>query len=116
MSYKVALEAAGAKVLQFKNFGDWSGSWYSLVEYNGTKGWVRGSFGSCSYSDSFEAEFGNYWDEEENPEEYNKRLDAFGRRYLDNMLTQEEAEAEASKDIDWDLDAEVALKFIKKNA
>ena len=63
MSYNEALEAAGAKVLEFATFGSWQGEWVALVEYKSEVGWVQGSFGSCSHCDSFEAEFG--WHDEE---------------------------------------------------
>ena len=48
MSYCQALEAAGAKILQFKSFGSYQGDWWAKVEYNGEIGWVAGSYGSCS--------------------------------------------------------------------
>jgi hypothetical protein len=108
MGYKEALEAAGAKVLAFKEFGTWQGDWWALVEYQGKRGWIHDYFGSCSGCDAFEAEFG--WDEP-TPQE----LAEFGKRYLDDIKTQEEAEQEVSKDIEWDLDAEEVLKFIKEN-
>ena len=33
MSYQEALEAVGARVIAFQEFGDWQGTWIALVEY-----------------------------------------------------------------------------------
>jgi len=33
MSYKSALEAAGAEVLEFAYFGEYSGFWYAKVNF-----------------------------------------------------------------------------------
>ena len=60
MSYQDSLVAAGARVLAFEHFGDWQGSWVALVEYQGQRGWVQGSFGSCDYCDAFQSQFD--WD------------------------------------------------------
>lgn len=40
----------------------------------------------------------------------------FGKEYLDNILTQEEAEKHASRHIEWDMEAQVMLDFLKENA
>ena len=112
MSYQESLEAAGAIVLIFDSFGSYQGDWWAKVEYNGRIGWVNGSYGSCSGCDAFEAEFG--WNDDEQPD-YQERLADFGRSYLDNLYTQEEAEKESSKYLDWDMDAQEMLDFIKKN-
>lgn len=132
MSYEQALEAAGAKVCAFESFGSYSGDWWALVEFNGARGWVNGYFGSCSGCDSFEAEFG-YADEKcsehtfnskspkdceacaDAAQKYAQRLKDFGADYLGNILTQSEAEAEASKNLEWDGDAQAMLDWIKAN-
>jgi hypothetical protein len=57
MSYKSAIEAAGAIVLEIKEFGDCQGSWFAFVDYKGERGWVMGSYGSCTECDAFESEF-----------------------------------------------------------
>lgn len=106
MGYSEALEAAGAKVIEYKEFGSYQGDWLAFVEYNGEKGIVEGSYGSCSGCDAFEAEFGwtngptekdgkyyrTYWHEEDNEipkEEFDKinqeiqvKLADFGSSYL----------------------------------
>ena len=52
MSYELALEEAGAKVLEFQSFGSFQGEWWAKVEYNGEIGWVAGCYGSCSGCDA----------------------------------------------------------------
>lgn len=84
MSYKEALEAAGAEVLEFAYFGDYSGTWVAKVSYKGEVGWIHDWFGSCSYCDAFEADFS--YSHEWGTEEYNKELAAFGERYLKEIL------------------------------
>lgn len=139
MGYKESLEAAGANVLQFETFGSYQGDWWAKVVYNGQTGWIYGSYGSCSGCDAFEAEVGyldrpierdgkyyadNWHMGNEIPkedydhllQEVNKKLANFGHPYLNDMLTQEEAEAKASENIEWDMDAEAAVKFIRENA
>jgi hypothetical protein len=111
--YHEALEAAGATVHAFEHFGSYQGDWWAKVTIAERTGWVNGSFGSCSHCDAFESEF--RWNDQEKPD-YRERLAAFGREYLEKMLDQSEAEAEAARNIEWDHDAEEMLKFIKANA
>jgi hypothetical protein len=130
VSYESALEAAGAKVLAFEQFGSYQGEWYALVEFNGERGWINGSYGSCSHCDAFEGEFGYSWGSEKSadgrylyPEddghsrhaEYKAKLTDFGLTYLGTMLTQEQAEAEAGR-YSWDCDADKMLAFVKSHA
>ena len=35
MGYMASLEMAGAKVLSFKEFGSYQGTWLAIVEFNG---------------------------------------------------------------------------------
>lgn len=130
MSYGKALEAAGAELHEFEQFGSYQGDWWALVTYNGTKGFVHGSYGSCSVCDAFEGEFG-YGAEDECEEhryhghkadcatcvstktEYAKRLKDFGIGYLDDVLSQEAAIKEASRHLDWDSEAEGMVAWIK---
>lgn len=110
MGYEKALEKAGCKILDFKEFGSYQGTWLAFVEYNGEKGIVEGSYGSCSGCDSFQAEFDytdeptekdgkyykTYWadeDDEITKEEYEEllktaetKLADFGRSYLSGGL------------------------------
>lgn len=114
MSYELSLEKAGAKILSFKEFGSYQGTWLAFVEYNGQKGIVEGDYGSCSGCDRFHAEFNysdcptkdegkfyknnNTWEDENEctEEEYNKliveydlRLADFGRSYLGELYTKD---------------------------
>lgn len=110
MGYSEALEKAGCKILDFNEFGSYQGTWLAFVEYNGEKGIVEGSYGSCSGCDSFQAEFDYtdepsekvgkyykaYWadeDDEITKEEYDElkkaadtKLADFGRSYLSGGL------------------------------
>jgi hypothetical protein len=108
MGYSETLEAAGAKVIEYKTVGSYQGSWGAIVEYNGVKSLVTGSYGSCSGCDAFEAEFGfgdeppiekdgkyyrNYWSDDEITKEehdslvaaYDKKMSDFGASYLQTL-------------------------------
>lgn len=112
MGYKTCLEKAGAKVLNFEEFGSYQGTWLAFVEYKGIKGIVEGYYGSCSGCDAFQAEFdyikkpciidGKFYkneytwsDENECTEEvyntvlkeYEQRLINFGKQYLESDNT-----------------------------
>jgi len=133
--YGGCMELAGATVHVFENFGDYQGTWWAKVTYRQITGWVSGSFGSCSGCDSFHAEFDMSSHDHEDQQYisvsdlskyYNKkcekcvelrdRLIKFGEEYLSYIYTQEEAEKEAAKNIEWDSDAETVVKFIRENA
>lgn len=134
MSYENALQAAGAEVLAFKDFGSHQGEWWAKVRVADRLGWINGSFGSCSGCDAFEAEFG--WDDRDycasgkghydhDPEckacvekkaAYDIKLAAFGKQYLEDVRTQEEAEKAASENLSWDSDAQEMLDWVKANA
>ena len=135
MGYGQSLEAAGATVLKFKEFGDYQGTWWALVEYEGGKRWVNGSYGSCSGCDSFQAEFdylnhdclketyynpiwSGFIDGCETCESTKQKLIAFGKQYLDNYwFSQEEAENHMVKRMEgWkDKEDEEILEFLKNN-
>jgi len=135
MGYQKALEKAGATVHVFDSFGSYQGDWWAKVTYQGKTGWVHGWFGSCSGCDSFQAEFDfEHHSHEDNDwvdpiysdsdflegcpecESIMKRLAEFGRSYLDDLYTQEQAEKEAGQHADWDVEAESMVAFIKANA
>ncbi len=135
MSYELALEEAGAKVLEFKSFGSYQGDWWAKVEYNGEIGWIAGSYGSCSGCDAFEAEFGygsEHCDEHrwtyvevvtdscseciEERNHFKKKLASFGKVYLDTLYTHKEAIKEAGRYSDWDSDAHDMVQWITENA
>lgn len=84
MSYQEALEAAGATVEIYKEFGSYQGEWVAKI---GSDKWVLGSYGSCSGCDAFEQEF-DYSDTKK--PDYQERLASFGKSYLDSSYTTKE--------------------------
>lgn len=114
MSYESALNAAGATVLKFEYFGSYQGDWWAKVELNGKTGWINGSFGSCTVCDAYQSWESEKcgWDREPTPDE----LKAFGADYLDGFMEQEAAILKASKDLEWDMEAESVVKFLNENA
>lgn len=132
--YQEALEAAGATVIVFKEFGSYQGEWWAKAAYNGETGWVSGSYGSCSGCDAFQSEFGYSGDERcpEHEHDYAfegpctncdakkaamaEKLAAFGKTYLDGLMAQDRAESAASENLDWDSEAGDMLDFIRSNA
>jgi hypothetical protein len=129
MSYEKALEAAGATIHQFKDFGSYQGEWFALVTYNGDTGWIQGSFGSCSHCDAFEGEFG--WDEHEwcdqhsyDPQadcigcqkakaKYQIKLANFGKGYLDGLQQGTAILASLDKQSEWDSESHEAAAWIR---
>ena len=127
MGYKECLEKAGAKVIDFKEFGSYQGTWLAFVEYKGEIGIVEGSYGSCSSCDAFQSEFNYYslptiedgkyyrngdtWNEEDECTEgeykvalksYEDRFIEFGRSYLEtdskpNLYNKQHYELRLSK-------------------
>lgn len=79
MSYEAALEAAGCRVIEFKEYGSYQGEWLAVVSVDGEVGVVEGSYGSCSGCDSFQSEFD--WKDDER-DDYQSRLADFGNGYL----------------------------------
>lgn len=131
MSYEEALQAAGAEVLEFEQFGSYQGDWWAKVRYKDELGWVQGSYGSCSGCDAFESEFGcaeDYCSEhayqhnddcpacQEAKKKYAEKLADFGRGYLDGLLTQEKAEEEEARYLNWDSDAQAMLDWLRAHS
>lgn len=133
MSYEQALEAAGAKVLAFEEFGSYQGDWWAKVELNGQIGFVNGNYGSCSGCDAFEGDFGygedrckeHRYDDPGSKEcsecaarrnSYEARLAAFGKDYVDGAMSLEDAIALASKNLGWDGDAKGMVEWLRANA
>ena len=110
MSYQSALEAAGAKILRFEQFGSYQGEWVALVEYKGETGWVMGSYGSCSECDAFESEFG--WDAEEQ-DDYQDHLKSFGEGYLNGLMTTEKTATYFDESAEWDAESESAASSVR---
>lgn len=117
MGYREAMEAAGATVHSYQEFGSYQGDWWADVTVNGERGFVHGSYGSCSGCDAFQAEFSysdngkcathryDYSDNhpdcpscDEAAREYQTKLAEFGKGYIDgNLMTREEAVKEATR-------------------
>lgn len=133
MSYEKALNAAGAKVIQFKEFGSYQGDWLALVEVEGKLQWVQGCYGSCSGCDAFEDEFGwrdlpesvgeSFWDgseyrqaAESDVEAYRVRLAEFGKTYLNGSMTQEQIEVYVRENQGWDYEAQEMIDFVRLHA
>lgn len=72
MGYATTLEKAGCKILDFKEFGSYQGTWLAFVEYKGEKGIVQGSYGSCGGCDSFMMTFDEFEDPIEKDGKYYK--------------------------------------------
>jgi hypothetical protein len=130
--YDEALEAAGATVYAFEQFGSYQGDWWAKVMYEGETGFVHGSYGSCSGCDSLLAEF----DFEEHGcegEKYysclydgfrenceicqtiKKRWIEFGKEYLScGLYTKTEALKLASENLEWDAEAEKMIEWLQK--
>ena len=121
MGYREAIEAAGAVVHASEDFGDYQGTSWAKVTYQGVTGWVSWGFGSCSGCDAYEhweSDFrGSRWndDSDMDPEPSQEELAKFGRNYLDDIMSQERAESEAARDIEWDSEAEKVVSFLRNN-
>lgn len=112
MSYSQALEAAGAEVLAYKEFGSYQGDWYAKVNLGGAAILIGGAFGSCSGCDAFQAEFG--WEDEDQPD-YHERLAAFGRKYLTDPLDPVKARADAVEQSVWDMDSLDVIRWFDEH-
>lgn len=112
VSYEQALAAAGAKVLEFKNFGSYQGEWVALIFHDKQFKWVHGYFGSCSGCDAFEAEIGDC-DRDDMPA-YQRRLAEFGKSYLENAADEEELIKKFTKQGEWDSEANDIVAFLLK--
>ena len=133
MSYEEAIQKAGAEIHAFQNFGSYQGDWWAKVTFGAETGWINGSYGSCSGCDAFESEFGygsdkcdeHKYESDEKAEgcevcaekkaNYESRLIDFGKGYLGDIMTKEEALAKASENLEWDMDAKEMVDFIAAN-
>lgn len=134
MGYIGALEAAGATVLADSHFGSYQGDWLALVDYKGQRGFVHGSYGSCSGCDSFQAEFDysdngcdeHRYDSREECEDckaetdsYNTRLAEFGRGYLEHgdgevdLSDYDTTLANLSRNLEWDSEAPQMVAWVE---
>lgn len=132
MGYQVALESAGAEVVEYIESGDYQGTWLALVHYKGKMGWVHGEYGSCSGCDAFAAEFDDisHHHDDEYIYLYNltelydpncghcvahkERLADFGEQYLDDIKSTKEMYEYFSKDASWDMEIAKLLKTLDR--
>jgi hypothetical protein len=106
LTYKGALEAAGATVLAYETFGSYEGRWIALVNYNGQPGWVSDYYGSCSGCDAIEREFS----------EKTPTIEAFaefGLGYLGKLLSDDEIIKLSSEHADYSIEDDAMLKWVK---
>jgi hypothetical protein len=114
MSYEETFAAVPGVVVEWSHYlGSYQGRLICKLTVAGDEGprYVWDYYGSCSGCDSYEAEFGfRYGDNEPTPEE----LAAFGKPYVDAALTLEEVLTELTpKPGDWyDIECKEALDFV----
>lgn len=125
MSYQDALEAAGARVIEFREFGSYQGEWVAKI---GDDKYVMGYYGSCTGCDAFEGELG--WADQDCDEhkyehrgdcpacqvaeqEYAVRLRSFGESYLGTEYTKKELIEYFSGQADWCDEAVEAIKWLE---
>lgn len=110
--YEKALVAAGVDIINYETFGSHQGRWLAKIRFpNGEMAYVSDYYGSCSGCDAFEAELG-FADEKDIA--YAHKLKDFGRDYLENCLTFDEAMAVATEHVSWDRDAEDMVAWLNK--
>ncbi len=116
LSYENALKHAGAEVLAFESFGSYQGDWWAKVNYKCKIGWVNGVYGSCEGCDAILAEIGYSGRTDlEFQNELTDRITVMGKEYLENIISQEQAEIIASRNLEWDHEAIEMVDFIKNN-
>jgi hypothetical protein len=133
MSYEYAMKMAGATIHRFEMYGSYQGDWLAEVSYNGQRGFVHGSYGSCSGCDAYQAEcegfshnavgdeevsdwhWGSYEDhpECEKCREALQSIAAFGRSYLGNILSKEEMVEELEKGLEWAWDKSETMSKLR---
>lgn len=110
--YEWALTVAGANVLAYQSFGSYQGDWFAKVEYKGKTFWIKGSYGSCSGCDAWEAESG--W-EDRTKEEWRVFCTEFAQSYLNDPVTYDEILKDAKENVSWDVEAKEMIEWLEKN-
>lgn len=111
MSYQSALEATGAKVLEFQEFGSYQGSWYAIIFHEDKVKLIGGSYGSCSGCDAFQSEFDYDADRDS---DYQTRLKNFGLNYLNEEIDLQEEYNRVTKDAEWDSESTDILPWLEQ--
>lgn len=136
MGYAESIEANGLKVVEFKEFGSYQGTWIAKLDDGRV---IEGSYGSCSGCDAFQAEFDSYGDTEDHihdgkaesyysPEyqgavagcakcdDFQRRLKTFGSSYAAGAIPLAQLieiyEKKVTSDYSWDDDKEI-LAWLK---
>lgn len=104
--YSRALKAAGFNVRDFQEFGSYQGDWFAFVEFEGKLGFIQDSFGSCGGCDEFEGT---------NADKTPESLEAFGKQYIDQMLSYDQALQYAKKHSDWDMEAKTMVEWVESH-
>jgi hypothetical protein len=130
MSYEFVLKFAGAKVIDYKEFGSYQGNWIAVIKKGKSYCFVIDYFGSCSGCDAFQSEFGgtvhfqndvhhNIFDEKfyedcEKCQEIKQNLIKFGKNYLLGAMNYERALKKVSENSSWDYEAQEMIDFVNK--
>lgn len=110
--YEASLWATGVKVLGYEKFGSYQGDWWAHIEFpNHERYFVHSYYGSCSGCDAFEGEFMYGGDDEP---DYLHRLKDFGREYLTDCMTLEQAVVTAGEHSSWDMEADTVVAWVKE--
>lgn len=134
MDYSDALVAGGCEVLEYESFGSYQGDWWAVVLHDGVTKLIHGYFGSCSGCDAIQAEF-DYVSHDHYVDglrqyfydfnikavdmtcaqclDIGTRFIAFGKQYVDDAFTPEEAVKAATQYSSWDSDAQEVIKWLK---
>lgn len=99
-SYEGALRLAGATIHRFGTFGSYQGTWLAEVTFEGQRGFIEGSYGSCSGCDALEGEFG-FSDDNSKIADFA----LFGYEYLNDMQSRKELVKRYSNE--WDDSKEI---------
>lgn len=104
MGYCQALEAAGAKIIDYNYFGSYQGDLLVIAEVDGARKYYKISYGSCSGCDHFE-------DVEPNTPE---QLKAFGEEYINGDMTYDEILNYVKRNLEWDQDAKTMVQWLEE--
>lgn len=114
MGYQTCLEKAGAEIVSSKRSGDWQGTLYFLLRFEGNLELLTISYGSCSRCDSYQAWLNNEinWNRDSPPTD--KELAEFGRTYLTfDSRNPQEVLARVKEDSEWDVGSDAVLRWLE---
>lgn len=115
-SYESALEAAGAVVLAYKEFGSYQGDYIAKVRVGDQIAWIHDYYGSCSVCDALEGAMSNaYWTAGDGDREAAERKACrdYGLHILATRLVdRSEIERELQQSAEYDIASREALKWL----